>query len=490
MPADTPDPSHGAPGEALFKGDEAPFEGFVPISMLGLPAGRAWLSSLVFHALAVTGMATITFPPVNHVRTEDAKAAPTVLRIGEKLYFVAQVLPRAETPRSEAPSIKAPAPQPAKVELPALAPPVQREAPKIFAPPEVRRNQVSESTVIQPMSPPELVFPQVQPLPSFEVQSPRLRATRQFVVPGRPAPKQVQTPDLPPPPPQLEVARAAPVAFAPRSTLVLPAAPPPSVIDVKPPEVRAATEPQIKVGDPVSILSISDRPVPPAPEIVVPPGNILGRTGDGVVAVAGADAGAAAREPSRLTAEGVLPPGSTPPAAGGAKPEPAPEKPLKPNQFRRPADGQFDAVVVQNTPIDQFPEGRGLLSGRPIYSVYVSLGTAKDWTLYFCVPGSTQDKQGNARVVTLNTVTPVLAPYPTLIERPKVNIPSFFKYVLVYGTVTEAGRFQNLKVVRPTRPEADKALIEALNNWEFRPASREGSKIAVEVLLHVPIDGL
>jgi TonB family protein len=147
-------------------------------------------------------------------------------------------------------------------------------------------------------------------------------------------------------------------------------------------------------------------------------------------------------------------------------------------------------VVVQNTPTDQFPESRGLLTGRPIYSVYVSLGTAKDWTLYFCVPGSAPNQQNQARVITLDTATPVLAPYPTLLEKPAITIPAFFKYVLVHATVNEDGRFQNLRVVRPTRPEADRALLAALANWEFRPASRQGSKIAVEVLLHIPVDGL
>jgi len=148
--------------------------------------------------------------------------------------------------------------------------------------------------------------------------------------------------------------------------------------------------------------------------------------------------------------------------------------------MRRPNDGQFDAVVVQNTPIDQFPEGRGLLTGRPIYSVYVSLGTAKDWTLYFCVPGSTPGDSAAA----------VLAPYPTLLERPGITLPAFFKYVLVQATIDDAGHFQNARVVRSSRPDADKAILAALANWEFRPASREGKKIAVEVLLHVPVDGL
>ena len=364
----------------------------------------------------------------------------------------------------------------------------------------MKRNTVTEATVIQPLSPPELAFQPV-PLPSFQIQAPQpLRIPKPFVVPGQPAPKPVvETPSLPPPPQRVEIARAAPVTFAPRSTLVLPPAPP-QVLDARPPDVKSTAEPLAPLGDAVSILSLSDLPAPPKPEIVVPPGNILGRTGDGIVAVVGTPAPVPAvgvegarsdprndQSAGRPSAEATLPNAARPPAAptGGAAAGPAAATapalaPLKPNQMRRPNDGQFDAVVVQNTPIDQFPEGRGLLTGRPIYSVYVSLGTPKDWTLYFCVPGSTPG----------DTAAAVLAPYPTLLERPSITLPAFFKYVLVQATVDESGRFQNARVVRSSRPDADKALLAALANWEFRPASREGKKIAVEVLLHVPVDGL
>jgi len=509
MPADRPDVDDGARGVS-------PFENWRFISFLGLPRWYAWASSAVFHAVAATAILTVTFPSVAHVRSEEPKAMPTVLKIGEKLYFVAKIQPaprRATAAPAARKAPPAPAPQPAKVEVPAPAPPAppaRAEAPKVFAPPQVKRNQVSEATVIQPQSPPDLVFTAVQPLPSFEIQAQNIRTPKPFVVPGRPAPKQVvETPNLPPPPQQLDLTRVAPVTFAPRSTLVLPPGPPP-VIDARPPDVKTSVE-AARVGDPISILSLSDVAVAPRPEIVVPPGNVLGRTGDGIVMVAGnnvaggavvgeeasaADRGAASG-PARPAAEGTLPNAGRPPAgtpgaaaAGGPTGAPPAPAPLKPNQIRRPNDGQFDSVVVQNTPTDQFPESRGLLTGRPIYSVYISVGTAKDWTLYFAVPGAPAQQQTGTRVVEVTAVTPVLAPYPVVNRRPNTSILVFFKYLLVYGTVNEAGRFQNLRVVRPTRPDADKALLAALANWEFRPASREGKKLGVEVLLYVPVDGL
>ena len=40
--------------------------------------------------------------------------------------------------------------------------------------------------------------------------------------------------------------------------------------------------------------------------------------------------------------------------------------PGSPSTIIRPPTGNFDAVVVQTSPVDQYPESRGLLSGRPI----------------------------------------------------------------------------------------------------------------------------
>ena len=158
--------------------------------------------------------------------------------------------------------------------------------------------------------------------------------------------------------------------------------------------------------------------------------------------------------------------------------------------INRPPAGSFDAVVVQSSPVDQYPESRGLLSGRPIYSVYISMGTARDWTLFFCVPGE-KPQSGNGPVVVLGPMgAPVKAPYPTKTLKPAIKLPSYEKYVLVHGLVNKDGKFEGLRLVRPIRPETDQALLAALASWEFRAATRDGVAIAVEFLLSIPATGL
>jgi len=156
---------------------------------------------------------------------------------------------------------------------------------------------------------------------------------------------------------------------------------------------------------------------------------------------------------------------------------------------RRASNGTFDAVVVQSSSTDPFPESKELLTGRPIYTVYVALGTPKDWALYFCVPGE-KDASPGGNVVKMGTGSPVQAPYPTTLVRPDVAVPSFYKQVLVHGYVTAAGKVENLKVVRPIKPETDQALLAALARWDFRPATREGVNIGVEFVISIPVAGL
>ena len=147
-------------------------------------------------------------------------------------------------------------------------------------------------------------------------------------------------------------------------------------------------------------------------------------------------------------------------------------------------------MVVQTTPLNQYPESRGLLSGRPIYSVYISVGAQTDWTLYFCIPGEKSATSEGSVIQLGPPAVPVKAPYPTKLIRPEIALPSWEKYVLVHGYVNEQGRFEGLRVVRSTLPGIDQVLLASLTGWEFRAATRDGAAVMVEFLLSIPAKGL
>ena len=112
-------------------------------------------------------------------------------------------------------------------------------------------------------------------------------------------------------------------------------------------------------------------------------------------------------------------------------------------------------------------------------------------TLFFCVPGekAASSKPGTEVVDLSETAPPIRAPYPTRMVRPSVVIPSYYKYVLVHGYITEAGRVERLRIVRPITPATDQVILASLADWEFRSATRDGVPLAVEFLLSIPAGG-
>jgi len=578
------------------------------------PSPRNLVLSVLVHGAAIAALFNVSTPaPEPDAHLENGR--PTEIRISGKLYYVAQLdgsqsgssgsplpnrlapektkspvegrsggiaAPRAakagRSPRPARPATPAPEPSPASAKAslptpvatpaqpanPAPAPtpekirPVRQEA-RAFIPPEVHPTPLATQTLIQPLSPPNLVPPPT-PLPNFRVFT-DLKQMRKI-------PKPFQAPG--------------------RRTPPTPAQAP----DIPTPAIELVARPPAPVGDPLTVLSMNDRPIPFSDKVVVPPGNVAQpqHESSGPVAASGAtpgtstagsgtapsasgaasaNSGANGGGPVGLASNsGSAQSGSTPgngraavgngtgaalvggspdgnlvAVVGGNGASPgskgagtganglgmngpgvgasaasgtgaagtgagagsgagtgagtgvgtgagAGRTALGSLTINRPPSGSFDAVVVQSSPVDQYPESRGLLSGRPIYSVYISLGTARDWTLFFCVPGE-RPQSGSGPVVVLGPPgAPVKAPYPTKLLKPAIKLPSYEKYVLVHGLVNKDGKFEGLRLVRPIRPETDQALLAALASWEFRAATRDGVAIAVEFLLSIPATGL
>jgi len=143
-------------------------------------------------------------------------------------------------------------------------------------------------------------------------------------------------------------------------------------------------------------------------------------------------------------------------------------------------DGQFGAVVVGDSLGDKYPEASALWSGRLVYTVYLHLGLAKSWILQYSLPHSEDAAaSGNA--------TRVEAPWPFDIMRPDFPAGAIDADVLiVHGFVNKDGRFEDLKVIFPPQLGQAQFLLDALKQWEFRPAKQDGQAARVEVVLIVP----
>jgi hypothetical protein len=157
----------------------------------------------------------------------------------------------------------------------------------------------------------------------------------------------------------------------------------------------------------------------------------------------------------------------------------------------RPVDGRYDAIVVQSVPAEAVEETRKLLTGSPVYTVYLSVGTRKDWILQYCVP---RDRVATVSpsgfVLQINNPTPVTAPWPTFMLRGPVAVRSGQPYVVVHGFVTDSGKMERFNIVRPGSDDTNELLMTALAGWQFRPAMQDGRPITVEFLLAIPPDYL
>jgi hypothetical protein len=485
---------------------------------IGRPSSSSVVVSICFHAFAATCLALLsprTPPPTFEVRRGPIYY-PTELHIGEKRYLVTRIplLPekmqakssaRAKTP-APAKSAAPPAPRPAPVEIAAAsAPPSPR---KFVPPPEIKPDVVADQTLIQLDSPPDL-RPQDTLLPPFRAWSAQVpKIARPFVSPGRPKPPVEQAPVLISPP-ALDLVHAEPSPVQNRPNLVLPALR--ATVDA-PPQVHPDAPISLPPGDLVNIISANSNPPVAADKLVIPPGNIVAAEqagGKGVTPHATGNGGSTDLRPAAgpATAAGqtddkrrdaVASASNTGPAAAPAMPATAAGggvtttgSAAKKVIIVRPETGNFDAMVTQAASMDMFPESRGLLTGRPVYTVYLSVGTPKDWALYFCVPNERPpDSMPGATVIQLTSVTPVKAPYPTKIARPVLSLPSYYKYLLVHGFVSQQGKVQTMRIATSINAEVDALVLDALQDWEFRPATRDGAPILVEFLLVIPRTGL
>jgi hypothetical protein len=155
-------------------------------------------------------------------------------------------------------------------------------------------------------------------------------------------------------------------------------------------------------------------------------------------------------------------------------------------QMARPQLGSFDVVVVQTSAADALPEAAGMLSGQPIYTVYLEIGLPKDWILQYCLATINGGAQQDETIVSLGNPAPVKAPFPMRTKIPQELDDHNNGVIMLHGFLDAKGRFKQLEWVQGGSNYLGQILIAALRDWEFRPATRDGRAVEVEVVLAIP----
>jgi TonB family protein len=248
------------------------------------------------------------------------------------------------------------------------------------------------------------------------------------------------------------------------------------------------------------IIALSATPAPPSEAVQVPNGNLAAR-----ISIGSKTANGGTGTPGGKTATG--PPGvyvsSTQPGAGspiagnsgattgGLKPAtprlgmPRTTKPVLPdansegNSDHQPRD--LTGFVGEVTP-------EKILSGKRVYTTNINLPnltSAKgSWILNF----AELEPKGSPTHVHTDLSAPVVQravdpKYPTSLIKQHVE-----GEVVLYAIIRENGSVDSIQTVKRLDPQLDRNAIEAIANWKFSPASRNGEPVAVEVVIHIPFN--
>jgi len=418
---------------------------------------------------------------------------------------------------------------PSRLELPAPRE-IAADAPVLLQPDFAARPQPLKNAL------PALAYWEPQP------PSPARPQPKKFVVPGRKNPAQTSLAlDVPP---SLAVPNAQPVAadiaIAAPQTNPAPALPVPNSssnpvrIRDNSKKVQAAASFDVQQGQPVNVLALG-ADYAPAKNVEIPKGlrNIPPAGDAGPSASAGAAAtaaatiatgaatGATAAATTAAAAAGRTP-GPERPVAGAhdsaaanpsaaaahasAGPEPRPlssadaaalaalnltrslpaaDAAPAVTRIQHPTNGKFDVVIMHSAASDGLPDITGMLSGNPIYTVYLAVGDRREWLMEYCLPshGATSS---NPYQITIDDSGALLPPYPisTVIPNSILGQPHS-RHIVLRGVLTAAGSFTDLKPADLNNPIA-RQVLPLLAQWRFRPAFRDKVPVDVEVLLVIP----
>ena len=111
------------------------------------------------------------------------------------------------------------------------------------------------------------------------------------------------------------------------------------------------------------------------------------------------------------------------------------------------------------------------------YTVYLPVGLSKSWIIQYSL----------SHVDPANNNAHIEAPWPYSIVRPNIEPGAIdADALMIHGFVNEAGRFEALSIAFPSEFAQAKFVLAALAQWQFRPATRNGQDVKVEVLLIIP----
>ncbi len=154
-------------------------------------------------------------------------------------------------------------------------------------------------------------------------------------------------------------------------------------------------------------------------------------------------------------------------------------------RIQHPKNGSFDVVITQSLARDDLPDLAGMLSGSPVYTVYLGVGDHREWLLQYCLPvrAALSLSLYQVQIDDPGTVVP---PYPVSTVIPNVVRERGNARPIVLRGMVAANGSVHVASANGGGIGWMGQLVALVNQWQFRPALRNLKPVDVEMLLVIP----
>lgn len=252
------------------------------------------------------------------------------------------------------------------------------------------------------------------------------------------------------------------------------------------------------------LVLLSVDPAPPNDQFSLPVGNRWGHfsiappaaaadtpNGTALAASAAKDSGAPSPNSDPAGAVSISGPDSSPKGEGGALDPALPMNMIYPIAAP-PLNVRRNTMVITSGPVG----GGGLnvygaLKCGKIYSVFLPMPD-RNWSMQYCDSSAKPASVSSAGYTTvLRLEDPLRPPDVDLahrfdFKRLPVSIDKAHRSIILKGIIASDGTVQHVVVYQGLQPKMDEAARIAFSRWRFKPATRDGKPVAVDVLVGIP----
>jgi hypothetical protein len=123
-----------------------------------------------------------------------------------------------------------------------------------------------------------------------------------------------------------------------------------------------------------------------------------------------------------------------------------------------------------------------VFEGRDVYTMVIPIeniaGYSGDWIIWFA-------ERGGAATAALNVRAPVPLRKFESVEPVPPGSPLDIR-VQVQAVITKEGKLDRILLLRDLAPGLEGAVLRDVKSWEFKPATRDGKPIDIDVVLEIP----